>query len=117
MMPRLLRLLGQVGEEGVGVLGGQAAVEVHRLLRGLQGLRPPAHFGKPVAQVVEAPRQVGEEGVGVLGGQAAVEVHRLLRGLQGLLPPAHFGKPDAQVVEAPARSGRKASGCWAARRR
>jgi hypothetical protein len=98
-------------------LGGQAAVEVHCLLRGLQGLRPPAHFGKPDAQVVEAAGQVGEEGVGVLGGQPAADLHRLLRGFQGLRPPAHFGKPVAQVVEAGARSGRKASGCWAASRR
>jgi hypothetical protein len=92
--------MARSGRKASGCCCGQPAVEVHRLLRGLQGLRPPAHFGKPGAQVGEAGGQVGEEGVGVLGGQAAVEVHRLLRGLQGLRPPAHFGKPVAQVGEA-----------------
>jgi hypothetical protein len=89
--------MARSGRKASGFCCGQPAVEVHRLLRGLQGLRPPAHFGKPGAQVGEAGGQVWAEGVGVLGGQAAVEVHRLLRGLQGLRPPAHFGKHGAQV--------------------
>ena len=44
---------GEIGQEGVGPFGGEAAIDVGRLLRGGEGVLAPAEFAQTIAEIVE----------------------------------------------------------------
>ena len=99
MAARLLRDLGEVGREGVGPRPRQLAVQLRRLLGGLERRLAPPESAQPVRQVVEGHGQIGREGVGPRPRQLAVQRRRLLGGLERRLAPPEIAQHVRQVVE------------------
>ena len=64
LLPRLLSEHGEIGAEGVGPCGGEAAVDVDRLLRGGEGVLAPAEVAQPIAEIVERHGEIGRKASG-----------------------------------------------------
>src|SRR5207253_957693 len=89
----------EVRLEGVGLGRGEPAVDLNRLLGGLDRLVSAAHVRQAEAQVVERPRQVRLVGARLGGCEPAVDLHRVLRGLQRLLAPVQLREVYGEVVQ------------------
>ena len=89
--------VSEIGQEGVGPLGGEAAIDVGRLLE--RAARASSRRPRSLslfAEIVERHGEIGPEGVGPFGGEAAVDVDRLLRGGEGVLAPAEFAQASCR---------------------
>ena len=88
-----------VRQVGVGIGGGQLAVNRQRFLERLSRLLHPVLVAVQIPQIVERHGDVRQVGVGIGGGQLAVNRQRFLVRLSRLLHPVLGAVQNPQIVE------------------